>query len=228
MKRILEPEVMDTARDAEEYDAMDFAEPNTTFAVAALGLVESVSTPEILDIGTGTADIPVRMLQRNPKLRILGIDMAREMIRVGTHKVAAAGFSDQCRLQVLDAKALPFKAERFDMVMCNSTAHHIPDPLVLFKEMARVVKKDGALIARDLIRPSTMDDAWAIVRRAAAGEHIRQQQLFFDSLCAALTLEEVRDLAQRAGMGRVRVAQVSDRHWTLERKAHGVAKTTSS
>jgi ubiquinone/menaquinone biosynthesis C-methylase UbiE len=220
MKRILEPELMDTVRDAEEYDAMDFAEPNTAFAVAALGLLDknAKSEPHILDLGTGTADIPVRMLQRNPRLRILAVDLAHEMIRVATRKVAAAGFSEQCRLQALDGKALPFKADRFDMVMCNSTAHHIPEPLTLFKEIARVVKKTGAVIVRDLIRPETMDDAWAIVRRAAAGEHIRQQQLFFDSLCAALTLDEVRDLARRAGLERVRVAQVSDRHWTLERR----------
>ena len=32
LMRILEPELMDTARDAEEYDAMDFTEPNTRFA----------------------------------------------------------------------------------------------------------------------------------------------------------------------------------------------------
>jgi ubiquinone/menaquinone biosynthesis C-methylase UbiE len=217
MQRILEPELMDTVRDAEEYDAMDFSEPNTTFAVAALALLGNKPGAEVLDVGTGTADIPIRMLERNRDLRILGVDLANEMIRVGMRKVATAGFSDQCRLQRLDAKALPFKAERFDMVLSNSTAHHIPDPIVHFKEVARVVKKTGAILIRDLIRPSTMDDAWAIVKRAAAGEHIRQQQLFFDSLCAALTIAEVEDLARRAGMSRVNVTQSSDRHWSLER-----------
>ncbi len=219
MQRILEPELMDTARDAEEYDAMDFSEPNTTFAVAALTLLGKKSGAEVLDVGTGTADIPVRMLERNKDLRILGVDLANEMLRVGMRKVATAGFSEQCRLQVLDAKSLPFKAERFDMVLSNSTAHHIPDPLVHFKEVARVVKKTGAILMRDLIRPSTMDDAWAIVKRAAAGEHIRQQQLFFDSLCAALTIAEVEDLSRRAGMTGVRISQSSDRHWSLERPA---------
>jgi ubiquinone/menaquinone biosynthesis C-methylase UbiE len=196
---------------------MDFSEPNTTFAVAALALVAGKSDPEVLDVGTGSADIPVRMLQRNKNLRILGVDLAREMIHVATRKVAAAGFSEQCRLQVLDVKSLPFKAERFDLVMSNSTTHHIPEPLVHFKEIARVAKKTGAIIMRDLIRPKSMDDAWAIVKRAAAGEHIRQQQLFFDSLCAALTLAEVEDLSRRADMGRVQIKQVSDRHWSLER-----------
>lgn len=81
------------------------------------------------------------------------------------------------------------------------------------------MKPEGAIIVRDLIRPEKMDDAWGIVKRVAAGEHVRQQQLFFDSLCAALTIPEVEDIVARSGLQRMRVARVSDRHWTAERKA---------
>jgi ubiquinone/menaquinone biosynthesis C-methylase UbiE len=219
MQRILEPEVMDTSRDAEEYDAMDFTEANTRFAEDALGLVTGRPEAEVLDVGTGTARIPVLMLQRNPRLKILGVDLAGEMLRVATRNVASAGFAEQCRLGKLDGKALRLPDRRYDLVMCNSTAHHIPDPLTLFQEIHRVVKPDGAVIVRDLVRPPAMDDAWAIVKRVAAGEHPRQQQLFFDSLCAALTLDEVADLVRRSGLPRLRVELVGDRHWTAERKA---------
>ena len=219
MRRILEPEVMDTARDAEEYDAMDFTEPNTRFAEDALALVTGRPEAEVLDVGTGTAQIPVLMLERNPRLKILGVDLAGEMLRVATRNVARAGFGEQCRLGKLDAKALRLPDKRYDLVMCNSTAHHLPDPLLLFQEICRVVKPDGAVMVRDLVRPPTMDDAWAIVKRVAAGEHMRQQQLFFDSLCAALALDEVEEMVRRSGLPRMRVERVSDRHWTAERKA---------
>jgi ubiquinone/menaquinone biosynthesis C-methylase UbiE len=221
MLRILEPEVMDTSRDAEEYDAMDFSEANTRFAEDAIGLVRGRPSPEVLDIGTGTAQIPILMLERRKDLQILGVDMAGEMLRVATRNVAKAGFGASCRLGKHDAKSLRLADKRYDLVMCNSTAHHIPEPLTLFKEIARVVKLDGAIIVRDLIRPPTMDDAWAIVKRVAAGEHMRQRQLFFDSLCAALTLPEVEDLVARSGLPRMLVAKVSDRHWTAERSAVG-------
>jgi hypothetical protein len=85
--------------------------------------------------------------------------------------------------------------------------------------MARVAKPDGGIIVRDLVRPQTLDEAWAIVKRVAAGEHPRQQQLFFDSLCAGLTIPEVEDLVTRSGLQGIRVSRVSDRHWTAERKA---------
>jgi ubiquinone/menaquinone biosynthesis C-methylase UbiE len=221
MQRVLEPEVMDTARDAEEYDAMDFAEPNGRFAEDALSLVRARPGAEILDLGTGTADIPVRMLQRDAHVRIVAVDLAAEMLRLAAKKLETAGVAGRCRLVHVDAKALPLPPRSFDMVMSNSTAHHLPEPLVLFEQIARVVKEGGAVIVRDLVRPASEADAWAIVERAAAGESARQKQLFFDSLHAALTLDEVGELVRRAGLTGVRVARVGDRHWTAERPFSG-------
>ncbi len=228
MLRILEPELMDTQEDAEEYDAMDFTAPNTLFAEDALSLVSRRSQVSVLDIGTGTAQIPILMLERRRDLHILAVDLAKEMLRVAARKVADAGLAERCQLACIDAKALRVPAEKFDLVICNSTAHHIPDPLLLFKEIARVVKPDGAILVRDLIRPPTMDDAWATVKRVAAGDGKRQQQLFFDSLCAALTLTEVEGLVKAAKLERVVVRQVSDRHWSAERRGPGEGPKRSS
>jgi ubiquinone/menaquinone biosynthesis C-methylase UbiE len=221
MLRIMEPEVMDTVEDAEEYDAMDFTEANTRFAEDALELAKPLGARvlKVLDIGTGTAQIPILMLQRRADLDVMAIDLAREMLRVASRNVAAAGLSEACRLAHMDAKAIRFPPARFDVVMCNSTAHHIPEPVQLFREIARVVRPDGVVIVRDLVRPASMEEAWSIVKRVAAGEHIRQQQLFFDSLCAALSLDEVAALTRLGGLGKLSVARVSDRHWTAERRA---------
>ena len=210
---------MDTARDAIEYDAMDFTEANTKFAVDALALLDARASPEILDVGAGTAQIPIIMLERRRGLRILAVDLAAEMVRLGTEKIARAGFAASCKMARQDAKALREPDAKFDLVMCNSTAHHIPDPVTLFREIARVVKPDGAILIRDLIRPLSEDEAWSTVKRVAAGEQAHQQQLFFDSLCAALSLSEVERMVRDAGLTRMRVARVSDRHWSAERRA---------
>jgi ubiquinone/menaquinone biosynthesis C-methylase UbiE len=221
MQRVLEPEVMDTAEDAEEYDAMDFAEPNTRFAVDALALLGAVPRAEILDVGTGTARIPILMVQRRPDLSILGVDLAREMLRVGQANVAAAGLARQIRLELCDAKELALASDRFDMVTCNSTMHHLPDPVLGFREIARVAKPGGSIMIRDLVRPNAPEDAWAIVDVAAAGESAHQKQLFFDSLRASLTLDDVRAALEQAGLAGLSVRMVSDRHWTAEGRKPG-------
>jgi ubiquinone/menaquinone biosynthesis C-methylase UbiE len=219
LRRILEPEVMDTDVDAVEYDAMDFREANTRFAEDAIALLRGTPEAQVLDIGTGTAQIPILMLQREKTMKIVATDLAESMLRVGARNLAASNVGDRCQLVRMDVKALRFPAQRFDLVMCNSTIHHIPDPQVVFREIARVVKPSGAIVVRDLFRPASMDEAWATVNRVAAGEHPRQKQLFFDSLCAALTIEEVEDHVRRAGLERMRVERCSDRHWTAERPA---------
>jgi ubiquinone/menaquinone biosynthesis C-methylase UbiE len=224
MRRTLEPEVMDTAEDAEEYDAMDFTEPDTRFAEAAAALLGDVeagttasATTRVLDIGTGTAKIPVLLLERRPHVSILAVDMAAEMLRVAAERLERAGLGASCALARMDAKALEAPKGAFDLAMSNSVAHHLPEPLALFREIDRVVKPGGAILVRDLLRPDSEEAAWAIVNRVAASETPRQRQLFFDSLCAALTLDEVRELVAAAGIAGATVTQVSDRHWSVER-----------
>jgi SAM-dependent methyltransferase len=219
VQRILEPELMDTLEDAEAYDAMDFGEADLRFAEDALALVARSPRVRALDLGTGTARIPILMAERRPSLTIVAADLAREMLRVAARNVAAAAMGDRIELVELDAKNVRVPDARFDLVMSNSTIHHIPDPAVAFREIARVVRPGGAVIVRDLVRPETPEAAWAIVVRVAGGDSPRQKQLFFDSLCAALTVGEVAALAAEAGLTGVDVRRCSDRHWTVERAA---------
>ncbi len=221
MLRVLEPELMDTQRDAEEYDAMDFVDANTRFAEDAIALVKNVGDPLVLDIGVGTGQVPELMLARRGDMEMMAIDLADEMLKVAMRRLVAAGVEDRCKLARMDAKKMRLPDAKYDLVICNSTMHHIPDPLVVWQEIARVVKPTGAIMVRDLIRPLTMDAAWATVNRVAAGDHMRQKQLFFDSLCAGLELTEVEAMVKKTGLKRMRIAQCSDRHWTAERAASG-------
>jgi ubiquinone/menaquinone biosynthesis C-methylase UbiE len=224
--RTLEPEVMDSDEDASEYDAMDFSEPNGRFARDAVALIGgalagdgpvSGHAPVALDIGTGTADIPLRMLDLHPSLRIVALDMADSMLRIARAHAASRGHAARLDLQKHDGKAIDLGDARFDLVMSNSVVHHIPEPVALFREIARLVRPGGAVLVRDLARPASRRAARAIVERVAANDSPKQKKLFFDSLCAALTVDEVRALARQAGLGDLRVEMVSDRHWTAER-----------
>ena len=48
---------------------------------------------------------------------------------------------------------MPYPDLEFDMVISNSLVHHLPEPLSLFQEIKRLIKMDGAILIRDLIRP---------------------------------------------------------------------------
>ncbi len=217
--RILEPELMDTEEEALEYHAMDFSEPDARFARDAVALLGGLPRPELIDFGAGTAKIPVMICRARPDARVHAIDPAAEMLKVAARHVADAGLAGAITLARSDGRATKLAAARFDAVLSNSTVHHIHQPLALLREMKRVLKPGGAILVRDLCRPRSMDEAWAIVKRVAAGDSLRQQQLFFDSLCAALNVEEVERLLAEVGWRELKVTMSSDRHWSIERRA---------
>lgn len=215
--RILEAEVMDTAADAADYDAMDFATVNAAFAVDALATFDE-STQSILDVGTGTARIPIEMANRSPRLRIVAVDLSAEMLKLANVNIANAGKSHQVEVQLVDAKRMPFPDGHFDAVVSNSIVHHIPDPATFFHEVRRLVKPHGPIFVRDLVRPPDRETLDRLVALYAAHDTPHQRQLFADSLHAALTLDDVQTMVAAIGFDPTSVTLTSDRHWTWSAK----------
>ena len=215
MQRVTEPEVMDSPQEAIEYDAMDFLEVNTAFAQLAVELGPRAGL--ILDAGTGPARIPILMVQQRPQWQVIGIDLAQSMLEVGQKNIEQSGLQSQIQLELVDAKQLPYPDAHFDMVVSNSLVHHLPHPLPFLRELKRVLKPNGGILLRDLMRPDSLETLEAIVEREAGDCNERQKGLFRDSLHAAFTLEEVQDLLQQAGLIGIKVYASSDRHWTAQR-----------
>ncbi len=215
MQRVTEPEVMDSPQEAVEYDAMDFLEVNTAFAERALELGSPVGL--ILDAGTGTARIPILMCQRRPQWQVIGIDLAQSMLDVGRKNVENSGLQQRIKLELVDAKQMPYPDAHFDMVVSNSIIHHLPNPLPFLQELKRVLKPNGAILLRDLIRPDCEETLKDLVKTYAGDCNEHQKMLFRDSLYAAFTVDEVTELLQQVALESVPVYQSSDRHWTAER-----------
>jgi ubiquinone/menaquinone biosynthesis C-methylase UbiE len=169
---------------------------------------------DILDLGAGTALIPIVLCRSFPACRVMAADAARNMLDLARYNVEAASLTERIELAHVDAKALPFQDAMFDVVMSNSIIHHIPEPLAVLREAVRVTKPGGLLFFRDLLRPDSENELDRLVATYAADCNGHQRQLFADSLHAALSLDEIRELAAALGCAREGVQQTSDRHWT--------------
>ncbi|WP_417388003.1 class I SAM-dependent methyltransferase [Gimesia sp.] len=218
--RQLEPEVMDTREEAVNYDTMDHSEVNRLFAESLLPVIagcqhHQMQTLKILDLGTGTALIPIEICQRIPHLQIIAADLAAEMLKVAQQNIQRAGLSESIFLEHADAKQLPCENHSFDGVISNSLIHHIPEPQTVFAEIKRVLKPGGFLFLRDLLRPDSQAELNRLVTLYAADENPQQRQMFHDSLHAALTREEVRALLHSCHWPEAAVNITSDRHWTV-------------
>ena len=224
LSRILEPEVMDTTNEALTYDAMDHEEVNRAFAAdlltclpAAAAPAEPPDTPRwlnLLDLGTGTARIPILLCQLRADLRIWATDLSAAMLAVARNNIELDQPDDRVRLDRADAKQLDYNDGMFDAVFSNSLVHHLPAPGAMFGEVLRVTRAGGRIFVRDLARPASAARVQELVGQYAADESPQGQQLLAASLHAALTLEEVRQLVQQEGGDPEAVTLTSDRHWT--------------
>ncbi len=223
LPRVLEPEVMDTAEEAIDYDAMDHDEVNRRFCDDLLAFEPD---PErVVDVGTGTARIPVVLCTEHPRCTVVATDLADHMLDLARRNVAAAGLGDRIRLVKVDAKGSGLQAHAFDAVISNSIVHHIPEPRRAFEEMVRLLAPGGALFVRDLERPADEAAVAKLVSRYAANDTPRQRGLFEASLRAALTVDEVIAIVRPLGVPASGVRRTSDRHWTLAHRAPAQAGT---
>jgi ubiquinone/menaquinone biosynthesis C-methylase UbiE len=214
LTRTLEPEVMDTAEEARDYDAMDHSAVNRLFADDFLAVYAVAPPGPILDVGTGTGQIPIELCRRLPACQVTAIDLADHMLAVGRENVRRANLDARLRLERWDAKEMPCADDTFAAVMSNSIVHHIPEPIAVFAEMVRVVRPGGVLFVRDLLRPDDEPTLRRLVDLYAAGANAHQRKMFADSLHAALSLAEVQSLVTTLGFHAATVRQTTDRHWT--------------
>jgi ubiquinone/menaquinone biosynthesis C-methylase UbiE len=217
LSRTLEPEVMDSIEEARDYDAMDHAAVNRVFVADFLAVWDGQGP--VLDVGTGTAQIPIELCRRQAGVSLTAIDLAEHMLLVGEANVRRAGLAEHIRLERQDAKRLPYPASSFGAVISNSIVHHIPEPAAVLAEMVRVVAPGGILFVRDLLRPEDETVLQHLVDVHAAGANAHQRQMFGASLHAALTLTEMRALVSALGFDPATVQQTTDRHWTWQTKA---------
>ena len=214
MLRTLEPELMEDGEQSLAYARADFSSSNQWF-VDQLVKDYPEAFHRVLDIGCGPCDVMLRLSRAFPKTHITAVDGSAAMIGLAVEAIRAAGQEFRIRAIQGYIPGLPLEERSFDAVLSKDLLHHLPDPLVLWREAQRLGREGAALYVMDLIRPATQRDARDIVETVAPHEHEILKQDFYNSLCAAFTVEEVEEQARQAGL-RLEVAKISDRHMLIK------------
>lgn len=74
-----------------------------------------------------------------------GIDIAEEEVRTAVRDARAAGLEDQTHFEVMDAEAMTFPDDKFDLILCSGVLHHL-DLELAYHELARVLKPGGKIL----------------------------------------------------------------------------------
>jgi len=210
MERILEPELMDDAQRAGAYAKADFAKSNQQFVNQLVSDFPALAGTAV-DFGTGPADVMIRLARANPKLAITGVDGSEPMVRLAERAVQAEGLDRRITMLCARLPNLPLPDSSFDAVLSKDLLHHLPDPGVLWAEAKRLAKSGGVVFVMDLFRPDTLGEVKQLVQEVTGQADPMVQEDFFNSLCAAFTLDEVKAQVAAAGIPAT-VERISDRH----------------
>lgn len=100
---------------------------------------------EVLELACGTGEPGIPAAKRIGRGRVIGTDLAEDMMAVAEEKARAQGVANYAT-QPASALALPFPEGRFDAVLCRWGIMFFPDPPACLTETLRVMKP-GAFAA---------------------------------------------------------------------------------
>jgi ubiquinone/menaquinone biosynthesis C-methylase UbiE len=164
-------------------------------------LLARAATTRILDLGTGSADIPIELCRRAARagLRVdfTATDIHPQMLEIALRRTALL---PQIRVQHADALALPFADDSFDIALLSLTLHHFEgdDLARVLREAARVAGR--AIVVNELERCRAN---WWGARLLAATRWRSNRLTRHDgprSVLRAFTKPELRDLAAAADL----------------------------
>jgi ubiquinone/menaquinone biosynthesis C-methylase UbiE len=169
-----------------------------------------------LDVGTGPAQIPIKILTRIPRLAFIGLDRSRTMLASARRNAEKAAVSERLALLIGDGHSLPFPDHVFAMVICNSVLHHARTPVELLQELFRVAAPGAPVLVRDLRRPARPLLRWHLWRHGRRYEGL-MRQLFHDSVRAAYTLDELQGFLDQVHESGARAFRFHGAHIGIER-----------
>ena len=166
------------------------------------------------ELGIEHSDARVLHLAPDPPLARRLRALAR--LRYQTGDMNAGPLVDR----TLDARALPFGDDSFDLIICSHVLEHIPEDVQVAREFARVLAPGGVALIQVPVDPGleqTFEDAAIATpaeREAAYGQsdHVRIYGLDVSARLRAGGLE-VRRVRYAESLG----AEVSSRHLLIER-----------
>ncbi|MEW5813837.1 MAG: class I SAM-dependent methyltransferase [Spirochaetota bacterium] len=88
----------------------------------------------------------------HPHLRIIGMDIAEEMITIASNNAASIGYNNRVTFRRGDVTKLPFEDHAVDFVVSTLSLHHWSDPTQALREIYRILKPSGQFLIFDLRR----------------------------------------------------------------------------
>jgi cyclopropane fatty-acyl-phospholipid synthase-like methyltransferase len=213
MKRVPEPEIMDNEDQALAYAQADFSDSNQLF-VDMFVREYGHNLSFILDLGSGPADILIRLEKALPGVHITGVDASEPMVRIARDMVRENNMDENIKIIEGKIPGLTPIVTPVDAILSKDLLHHMPDPALFWNDVIRIGKSGTIIFVMDLFRPQSKEEARRIVESVSGNEDLLLKADFYHSLLSSFSIPEVKKQIKKAGLN-LEVVQVSARHYLV-------------
>jgi ubiquinone/menaquinone biosynthesis C-methylase UbiE len=154
----------------------------------------------LLDAGCGPGYLDRAIALEYPKLKIIGLDVSKEMLDLATSQASSTKINPRISYQEGDIQKIPFKNNSMDFVVSTLSMHHLARPEEALGEIFRVLKPKGQLFIFDLRRdmPETLFYLIRFVQRFFAPNPIRLTNGGEGSVLSSFTPLEMKTLLSQS------------------------------
>ncbi len=107
----------------------------------------------ILDVATGTGDLAIE-LAKLPNTRIIGIDIAEDMLKIGRKKIEKKGLTQRITLEPGDSENIRFADNTFDAITVAFGVRNYENLEKGLREMYRVLKPGKKTAILEFSKPA--------------------------------------------------------------------------
>ncbi len=108
----------------------------------------------VLDLATGTADVPLVLAKASQVERIQGLDLSEKMVEIGKEKVKKANLQGKISLGIGDGCNLPVQDNQYDATTVSFGIRNFPSTLKGLQEMYRILKPGGRAMVMEFSLPT--------------------------------------------------------------------------
>ncbi|GLC52876.1 hypothetical protein PLESTB_000683600 [Pleodorina starrii] len=127
------------------YLKKDFKQAKFDFVDEMLKFSGAQGPKKILDVGCGFGGTSRHLAKKFRDASVTGITLSPKQVQRGTELAKEQGVGN-VQFQVMDALAMEFPDDTFDLVWACESGEHMPDKTKYVEEMTRVLKPGGTLV----------------------------------------------------------------------------------
>jgi demethylmenaquinone methyltransferase/2-methoxy-6-polyprenyl-1,4-benzoquinol methylase len=142
---------------AEEYDLMNDAMSFGMHRLWKKILIELSELSEgsvVLDVASGTADIPKLINKKFKSISMHVTDINESMLAKGRDRAINENFFQNCSFALASGENLPYQDKIFDLITVGFGLRNFTDKMKGLKEMKRVLKPNGVLLVLEFSKPT--------------------------------------------------------------------------